>query len=496
MKDQKDILLNNILQLELISRSLEPSFDLRKKWTDKSTTFGYHFIDSLPNRKAFQVFGSQKDHLNLDEYINKSHDISEVIEELQNHLITQGLNPASGGHLGYIPGGGIYAAVLGDYLAALTNQYAGIFYGGPAAVKIENELIRWMCKLVGFPEGSHGNLTSGGSVANLIAIVTAKEARQIKSAEIPNLCIYLTEQVHHCIHKAIRICGLGEANTRFVPIDASFRMDADALRELVNADKSMGLKPFLVVGSAGTTDTGAIDPLDKIANIAEQENIWFHVDAAYGGFFVLCDLEQLNGHPLKDAFKGMERSDSLAIDPHKGLFLPYGLGAVLVKDTASLYKAHYYKASYMQDTLTSQEELSPADLSPELTKHFRGLRLWLPLKLHGIIPFKACLEEKVLLCRYFYQEVAKLGFETGPYPETSVCIYRYVPEKGDPNEFNQLIVKYVINDGRVFVSSTSLNGIFWIRIAILSFRSHLEIVQTYLGILKSALEEVKRGCRL
>lgn len=489
MKNNQDILVEKIRQLELISRSLEPSFELRKKWTDKSTTFAYHFIDSLPNGKAFQLFGSQKDNFVLNNNALLPHEISEVLKELEEHLITQGLNPASGGHLGYIPGGGIYAGVLGDYLAAVTNQYAGIFYGGPAAVKIENELIRWLCNLVGYPASSHGNLASGGSIANLIAIVTAKEARQIRAAEIPKLCIYLTEQVHHCVHKAIRICGLGEANSRFVPMDHACRMNVEALKQMVHEDKSQGLKPFLVVGSAGTTDTGAIDPLDAIADIAEAENLWFHVDAAYGGFFILCELEQRNGRPLKEAFKGMERSDSLAIDPHKGLFLSYGLGAVLVKDVASLYKAHYYKAAYMQDTLTSQEELSPADLSPELTKHFRGLRLWLPLKLYGINPFKACLEEKILLCRYFYEEVSKLGFETGPYPETSVCIYRYIPENGDANVFNQQIVNYIVNDGRVFVSSTSLNGVFWIRIAILSFRSHLEIINTYLEVLKSALKE-------
>jgi aromatic-L-amino-acid decarboxylase len=493
MKQNKDILIEKIHQLELVSSSLEPSFDLRKKWTDKSTTFGSDFIDSLPNTKAFFIADSQKDSFQLQNDLENSHDITEALDELKHHMINQGLNPASGGHLGYIPGGGIYAGVLGDYLAGITNQYAGIFYGGPAAVKMENELIRWMCRLVGYPEGSHGNLASGGSIANLIAIVTAKESKQIKSAEIPTLCIYITAQVHHCIHKAIRICGLAEANTRIVPMDDSFRMDAGALEKMIADDRSKGLKPFLVVGSAGTTDTGAIDPLDKIADLAERENIWFHIDAAYGGFFILCDLDQQNGQPLRDAFKGIERSDSLAIDPHKGLFLSYGLGAVLIKDVTSLYKAHYYKAAYMQDTLSSQEELSPADLSPELTKHFRGLRLWLPLKLYGIAPFKACLEEKILLCRYFYEEVRKLGFETGPYPETSVCIYRYIPQTGDPNEFNQQIVNYVVNDGRVFISSTTLDGVFWIRIAILSFRTHLSIVDTYITLLESAVKNLQKA---
>ncbi|HEX5625748.1 MAG TPA: amino acid decarboxylase, partial [Saprospiraceae bacterium] len=152
-----------------------------------------------------------------------------------------------------------------------------------------------------------------------------------------------------------------------------------------------------------------------------------------------------------------------------------------------------YRAAYMQDTLSSQEEWSPCDLSPELTKHFRGLRLWLPLKLHGLEPFKASLAEKILLCRYFYEEVAKLGFETGPYPETSVCIYRFVPESGDANTFNQRIVESIIKDGSVFVSSTTIQDVYWIRIAILSFRTHIDTINRYLDLLKVALEELNYG---
>ncbi len=491
MENKKKNLLDKILQLELISRSLEPSSDLRQKWTDKSTTFADDFIESLPKGKAYNLFEHVTDSFLIKNELNQSADFSDILKELSQHMVSKGLNPASGGHLGYIPGGGIYAGVLGDYLAALTNQYAGIFYGGPGAVKMENELIRWLCSLMNYPDGSHGNLTSGGSIANLIAMVTAREARQIKSSEIPQLCIYITSQVHHCVHKAIRICGLGESQIRLVAMDAAYRMDTKELQKMIDQDKIKGYNPFIVVASAGTTDTGAIDPLDQIAEIAEREGLWYHIDAAYGGFFILCDLALADGRSYKEVFKGISRSDSLAIDPHKGLFLSYGLGAVLIKDTQSLYKAHYYKAAYMQDTLSSQEELSPADLSPELTKHFRGLRLWLPLKLYGIAPFKACLEEKILLCRYFYEEISKMGFETGPYPETSVCIYRFVPETGNANEFNQQIVNYVVQDGRVFVSSTQLDGIFWIRIAILSFRTHLETIQIYLDVLKSALKTLK-----
>lgn len=477
-----------ILDLEKIAIQLAPNPNQRAEWTGKVTQFAFEFIDQLPESKAFHVDINVGDKLNNP--IQATESITEILDHLSSDVLSLGLNPASGGHLGYIPGGGIYGGALGDYLAAVTNQYAGIFYGGPGAVKMENELIRWMCHLMGYPAGSLGNLTSGGSIANLIAIVTAREARQITCIQIPKQCIYLTSQVHHCVHKAIRISGMSEALIRLIPMDESYKMSCQALEEQIKLDMNAGFTPFLVVASAGTTDTGAVDPLNEIADLAEQYNIWYHVDAAYGGFFIMSELKAHDNKSMKDLFKGIERSDSIAIDPHKGLFLSYGLGAVLIKDVASQYKAHYYKAAYMQDTLTSQEELSPADLSPELTKHFRGLRLWVPLKLHGIEPFKACLDEKLLLCRYFYQKVQELGFLVGPYPDLSVCIYRYIQPNEDPSKTNQKIVEYVLKDGRLFVSSTTIDGVFWIRIAILSFRTHLREIDMYLQILKDALFKV------
>jgi glutamate/tyrosine decarboxylase-like PLP-dependent enzyme len=169
------------------------------------------------------------------------------------------------------------------------------------------------------------------------------------------------------------------------------------------------------------------------------------------------------------------------------LFLPYGLGAVLIRDVEAQLKSHYYRANYMQDTFSSDQEWSPADLSPELTRHWRGLRMWLPLQLFGIAPFKAALEEKIWLCRYFYEQIEKLGFEVGPYPDLSVCIYRFVPNEGDANAFNAALVERVQRDGRVFVSSTTINGVYWIRLAVLCFRTHWKQIEILLGILRDGV---------
>ncbi|MBK9271567.1 MAG: aminotransferase class V-fold PLP-dependent enzyme [Saprospiraceae bacterium] len=474
-------MIDQILQYQAKSKNLEPTATEISQMNDQIIHFALGFIQQLDQLKAYRPIPDMKGRMEDPEKVES---LDQILQQLKTDMTDIGLNPASGGHLGYIPGGGLYAGAMGDLLAAITNQYAGIFYGGPGAVKMENELIRWLCQLVGFPKTSLGNLTSGGSIANLIAFVTAREAKKVKSAKIPHQCIYLTTQVHHCVHKAIRICGLEEANIRYIRMNDEFRMDTGELEAKIKEDIRTGLSPFMMVGSAGTTDAGAVDPLNEMATIAEKYGIWFHVDAAYGGFFCLSELPRPDKLKVHDLFKGIERADSLAIDPHKGMFLSYGLGAVLIKDIDSQYKAHYYRASYMQDNVQSQDEPNPADLSPELTKHFRGLRLWLPLKLYGKEVFVNALNEKILLCRYFYSEVQQLGFQTGPYPDLSVCIYRYVPENMDTQLFNQKLVSFVVNDGRVFVTSTTIDGTFWIRLAVLSFRTHLYHIETLLSVLK------------
>lgn len=481
------LMRKRISKLEEISGQLEPGLAKRKDWDNSVQQYAHQFIDNIREGKAFQMPGNPAPGLRDYLFDENPKDLTEVLGVLRENLHTCGINPASGGHLGYIPGGGIYPTAMGDYLAAVTNQYAGIFFADPGAVRIENALIRWMCQLVGYPETALGNLASGGSIANLIAFVTARDFKKITSDKVTKSVIYLTGQVHHCVHKAIRIGGMAEAIVRFVPMDERYRMSAKALSEMVQKDKAAGLHPFLVVASAGTTDTGAMDPLDKIAGICEANDLWFHVDAAYGGFFLLADVENPDGSTVKELFAGIERSDSLAIDPHKGLFLSYGVGAVLIKNVKAQMASHYYRASYMQDADITSDELNPADLSPELTKHWRGLRMWLPLQLFGLAPFKAGLEEKIWLCRYFYEEIQKIGFEVGPYPDLSVCIYRYRPATGDINEFNLKLVEHVQRDGRIFISSTTIDGEVWLRLAVLCFRTHLREIDILLEMFKDGI---------
>ncbi len=477
-------MINKIKALEKKALNLEPNAKNRLHWQRQVEEYAFHFIDNISKEKTFIKSDENGKNLMLHPIQDEPISIEKTLEILKENVDTPGLNPASGGHLAYIPGGGIFPTALGDYLAAVTNRYAGIFFGGPGAVRMENMLIRWMCSVMGYPESASGNLASGGSIGNLIAIVTARDYKNIEPLTISKSVIYLTSQVHHCVQKAIRIAGLKQAQITYIPVDEHFKMDTKILRQQIQGDIESGKNPFLLIGSAGTTDVGAIDPLDDLADIAQEFDLWFHVDGAYGGFFNLTEDGQKK-------LKGIERSDSLVIDPHKGLFLSYGLGAVLIKNVKAQQEAHFYQANYMQDALLNTEEISPADLSPELTKHFRGLRLWLPLQLFGLAPFKAGLDEKLLLTQYFYHEIKKLGFEVGPFPELSVMIYRYVPENGDANEFNTKLIQYVHTDGRVFLSSTTIEGTYWLRIAVLAFRTHLETIDLCLKVLKEGVEYLK-----
>jgi len=475
-------LTRDLDRLEQEARALEESPEQRREWTDAVVAFGHGVIDGLDARKAWdpsEGVGEALRALGVPEHPTA---LERVLDIVRDEVDGPGLQPASGGHLGYIPGGGIYPGALGDYIAAVTNRYAGVRYAGPGAVAVENLMLRWLRDTLGLPPTAHGTLTSGGSIATLVAFCAARDGAGVRARDVERCVVYTTSQAHHCVKKALVIAGLGEAVQHAIPLDDHYRMNVAALRARVRADRAEGLRPFLLVGTAGTTDTGALDPLAALADVAEEESLWFHVDAAYGGAFVLVDA-------LRPRFAGLERADSIVVDPHKGLFLPYGTGAVLVRDARHLAPSHAHRGAYLQDATDLFDEPSPADLSPELTRHFRGLRMWLPLVLHGVARFRAALHEKHLLALYFRERAVALGFEVGPAPDLSVVLFRWAPADGDANGFNRALLGHVLDDGRVFLSSTTIDGVFWLRVAILCFRTHRDRVDHVLGV----LERVTRG---
>jgi glutamate/tyrosine decarboxylase-like PLP-dependent enzyme len=259
-------------------------------------------------------------------------------------------------------------------------------------------------------------------------------------------------------------------------------MSPDALEAALEEDRRNGVRPWLVVASAGTVDTGAVDPLPQIAELCRRYGAWLHVDGAYGGLFALCEEG-------RERLRGIEQADSVALDPHKTLFLPYGTGAVLVREGKNLSDAFSASADYIRPFGETEVGPSPADLSPELTRHFRALRLWLPLQMAGIAAFRAAQSEKLALARYLHARLSALdGFDPGPEPQLSVVAFRYVPKSGDVDQFNERLIHHIQQEGRVMLSGTRVDGSFRLRCAILCFRTHLEHVDEAIAAILRGVE--------
>jgi aromatic-L-amino-acid decarboxylase len=407
--------------------------------------------------------------------------IAEILERLKP-AIAKTYNTAGPGYLAYVPGGGLYSAALADYIACSVNRYVGVRRAAPALVSIEETVVGWLAGLMGYPASARGILTSGGSLSSFSAIVCARIARL--GEDVSRGALYVSEETHHSLAKAARLAGLPRANLRVLPVDARLRLVPAALEEAVREDRSRGLRPFLVVANVGTTNTGAIDPVPAILDIARRNDLWVHADAAYGGVFRLVP----GGEAL---MPGLEACDSITLDPHKGLFLPYGTGCLLVRDGDALRLAHHETAGYLQDLGTTEGAPGFADLSPELSREFRGLRLWLPLQLHGLAAFREQLREKLALARLAYERLREDPlFEVLDEPQLSVVAFRLrggEPESADAA--GAALLQRVNARGRVFLSSTRIGGRYVLRICVLSFRTHEDRLLDALGALR---EEARR----
>ena len=395
----------------------------------------------------------------------------EVLGDFERAAL-KGYDTAGPGYLAYIPGGGLYAAAIAELLATAVNRYTGMAAPAPGLVAIEESVLRWLCGVFGLPDGAQGIFTTGGSMANLSAVLTARSERL--GDDPAGARLYLTEQTHHSTAKAARLAGLPRDCARVVATDAALRMDPNALADAIAEDRAAGRRPFLVVASAGTTSTGAIDPLPAIADLAAEHGLWFHVDAAYGGPFQLTERGRAR-------FAGIEGADTITIDPHKALFLPYGSGALLARDGAALARAPSLDADYLQDLDRSTGLPDYSSLSPELSRGFRGLRLWLPLQLHGVQAFRDALDEKLDLAEHLEARVREIEALEAPYP-TALSIVAFRLRDGD-DAANRELQDAINEQRRVFLSSTVLDGRFTLRACIVSHRTHRDRIDEFANAL-------------
>jgi len=469
--------------LKAAMRPLEPDSEQRRVLGEKTFEHALGYLDSIPeaptNNSWDGVFAERLD----PEFPEAGRDPDALLSYFGQCVNQPGFTTTSPRFMAYIPGGGLFHSALGDFLAAVSNKYSGFASASPGAVRIENACTAWLADVIGYPRTSAGTLTSGGSLANLTAIVAAREARDPDGGG----AVYMTRFVHHCVDKALHIAGRGRSPRRLIDTDDRCRMSVAALEAAIQQDIADGIRPWLVIASGGTIDTGSVDPLQAIADVCERHGVWFHVDGAYGGLFALCEEG-------REKLRGIERADSVALDPHKTLFLPYGTGAALVRDGNQLLHAFSATADYIQPLGESEVGPSPADLSPELTRHFRALRLWMPLQMAGIAAFRAAQQEKLLLAQYFHARLSALpGFDAGPTPDLSVVAFRYTPENADPDATSERLLQHLQQEGRVMLSGTRIDGKYYIRCAILSFRSHAEHVDDAIDALVRGAEAIANG---
>ncbi|MDX8035275.1 aminotransferase class V-fold PLP-dependent enzyme [Lentzea sp. BCCO 10_0856] len=441
---------------------LQPDRATRAEWTKTVTAFVDEFIEGLEGAPA-SASGTA---LLPPPPAETPGELADLLAQFAD-AASQGVETAGPRYLAYFPAGGLYSSVLAEFLAQATNRYTGVAATAPALVAMEHSVIRWLCDEFGLPQGSGGIFTTGASLATLSAVHTARQDRL--HTHDPNGTIYVTPHTHHCVAKAAHITGFAPERIRVVPTDAHLRMDVDAARALIDQDRAAGLRPFLIIGTAGATSTGIVDPLAEIGMLAHEESLWFHVDGAYGGAFQLTERGRAILH-------GIDRADSIAWDPHKSLFLPYGTGVLLVRDEAKLRAAHVADGDYLQDLDHGTGVPDYSDLGPELTREFRGLRIWLPLHLHGAKAFRDALDEKHDLADHLRAELAKIeNIELLP-SDLTVVVFRSAD--------SEQLFKSINDSGRFFLSSTRLGGRFTLRICVLSHRTRREHVDEVIELIR------------
>ncbi|HWG69389.1 MAG TPA: aminotransferase class V-fold PLP-dependent enzyme [Steroidobacteraceae bacterium] len=395
---------------------------------------------------------------------------------------------------GYVLGSGEPVAALADLLASVLNQNVTAWRSAPAAAAIERQVVRWLSQALGCGEFS-GGLCGGGSAANLMGLAMAREARvpANESGARPGT-VYASSEVHMSIGKAMALLGLGRNNLRLIAVDEQFRMDTAELERAVEIDRAAGREPIAVVASAGTVNTGAVDPLEDIAAVCRKHGLWLHVDGAYGAPAALV---------LPEKFRGLRQADSMSLDLHKWFYQPVDCGMLLFKDPARARAAFSHSGEYVRVLEENpQEAFAFFDESMELSRRFRALKVWLSLRYHGFQAYRDAIRADLAHAGQLASLVrGSADLELlAPVSLSAVCFrYRANPRHGNPDDLNAAILRRVIENGRVYLSNASIRGRFALRACFVNHRTQAadvaEIVAEVSAAASSILAEADRARR-
>ena len=397
-------------------------------------------------------------------------DFDTLVRQLETRVFAHAAREPHPGFMAYVPSCPTFPAVLGDWLASGFNCFGGVWSVAAGPNALELTVLDWFRSWLGMPQGTSGLLTSGGSAATVTAVVAARHATvQDQPGRLERAVLYTSTQAHSSVTRAAWIAGIPRGQVRAIPVDAGYRMIPAALADAIRNDRAAGLLPFCVVASAGTTNTGSVDPLPAIADICEQAAVWLHIDAAYGGFAALTD----RGRALLD---GLERADTVTLDPHKWLFVPFECGCLLARDPTRLVDAFRILPEYLRDVENEGIEVNFADYGEQLTRYTRAFKVWLPIQYFGLGAIRSAIDTGINLAAH-----AEMLLRQDPVLEVLspaqlgiVCFRVHPPGIDEPAELDRLnerINSQVNGLGRHFISSTRLDGRFSLRICILGFRT-------------------------
>ncbi|MEL7002093.1 MAG: aminotransferase class V-fold PLP-dependent enzyme [Bacteroidota bacterium] len=428
---------------------------------------GYTVIDKIVEHYSTleqkRVLNMKSDE-ELDPYFGeeipeKGTDPIELIEHLDKYAFTSIMHTDHSRFFSFIPTRSNFIGVMGDTLAAGFNVFAGHWMAGSSAAKIESTCVDWLKEICGFPEKGGGIFTSGGSMANMMAIATARRVKL--GAHNQRGTIYYSDQTHSSLAKGLRILGFGEDQMRQVKTDKSLKMDMGYMLDLLKKDKSEGLNPFCIVGNAGTTNAGVIDPLDGMAEIAKEYDLWFHIDGAYGAAAAVLD-------DYKEPLKGMDKADSLTLDPHKWWFQPFEIGCLLVKDDFHLEQTFSVNAEYLDDIKDyTVKEINYYDRGVQLTRSFRALKLYMSIKTFGLDAFKQGIQKGINMAEYTEKRLCKnSAWKIITPAQMGIINFQYAPEEISDEQANILSKKIsdqIVEDGFAMVITTKIHGLTVLR---------------------------------
>src|SRR5262245_44819416 len=406
---------------------------------DEMRSLGYRIVDqivehfeTLANKPVMRVSPRVELEAELREPLpEEPAPVDSLLDQLQRVVWPNMGNVQHPRFFAFIPSPSNFVSVMADALAAGFNPFAGNWLEGSGTSQIELITIDWLREMCGLPETAGGLFVSGGSVANLTALAAARRARLDNRSD--DAVIYYSDQTHNSVEKALRVLGFAREQIRSLPSDEHFRLPVESLRRAVAEDRANGKRPFCIIANAGTTNTGAVDPLNQLADLCELENLWLHIDGAYGAAACLSE----RGRKL---LTGIERADSLSLDPHKWLFQPFEIGCVLARDARLLKKAFHTMAGYLEDTKRAEEEeINYYDYGVQLTRGFRALKLWLSIKAFGAAAFREAINRGFDLAEFAEALLRQSDCWRITSPATfGIVTFRYVAKGYSENEINEI----------------------------------------------------------